>query len=338
MADSAGRDSGTYFAHRMQSDPRNIAAPTSSQTQSSTDSHSRDRAPKAGSDFTVHAERRASRRPKVSVMVITYNHAKYIAQALESVLMQETNFDFEINVIEDCSTDGTQEIVMRYVRKYPHIVKPYFNQKNIGFKVTQKNFYRGFKTLTGDYLAILEGDDYWTSPYKLQKQVDFLDANPAFAICAHNTMSKMYEDGSNEPHRPSTGDSFGDSTVEDTSSACACSSIQRAYCTVMSSRAFRRATIAANGHTHTSIHHDLLACDSSGKVHHIDEDMAVYRAHAGGRFSGMKALDGWLFNIDGLRRYNAWLGYRYLRTFSESISAYCEHVLRSHGKEASSRR
>src|SRR5262249_35261372 len=119
-------------------------------------------------------ERASERRPKVSVMLITYNHEKYIAQALESVLMQETNLDFETNVIEDCSIDMTQDIVMRYVRTHPHIVKPYFNEKNIGFNVTQKNFYRGFPTLTGDYFAILEGDDYWTSPQKLQRQVDFL--------------------------------------------------------------------------------------------------------------------------------------------------------------------
>ena len=145
-------------------------------------------------------KRGTSGRPKVSVMIITYNHEKYIAQALESVLMQQTDFHFEINVIEDASTDRTQEIVMRYVRQYPDIVKPFFNAKNIGFKVTQKNFYRGYLTLTGDYLAILEGDDYWTSPHKLQKQVDFLEANPDFALCGHNTI-KSYEDGSQEPHR-----------------------------------------------------------------------------------------------------------------------------------------
>src|SRR5207253_8901086 len=64
-----------------------------------------------------------ARRPKISIMLITYNHEKYIAQALESVLMQETEYDYEINVIEDCSTDKTQEIVTQYVRKYPNIVK-----------------------------------------------------------------------------------------------------------------------------------------------------------------------------------------------------------------------
>lgn len=272
--------------------------------------------------------RASSGRPKVSVMIITYNHEKYIGQALESVLMQQTDFPFEINVIEDASTDKTQEIVMRYVRQYPDIVKPFFNKQNIGFKVTQKNFYRGFLTLTGDYLAILEGDDYWTSPHKLQKQVDFLDANPEFAVCGHNTI-KIYEDGSQEPHRFLYWGQRADATVED----------------VINLRSFFHTTgilyrNVFNGSPPRQFRNKwscdifiMIAHAVHGKVHHIDEDMAVYRAHSGGRFSGMKPAEGWFFNIDGLRHYNAWLGYRYYRSFAESIVRYCEHVLNSHGRD-----
>ena len=272
--------------------------------------------PKAGASLKPLTEQGARRRPTVSVMVITYNHEKYIAQALESVLMQETNFDFEINVIEDCSTDNTQEIIMRYVREHPHIVKPYFNTKNIGFKVTQKNFYRGFKTLKGRYLAILEGDDYWSSPHKLQKQVDFLDANPGFAMCAHNTL-KIYEDGTNAPDRFLYLGQRGDARVED----------------VIYLRSFFHTTGILYRNVFNGVpprhYRSKWSCDIFimishavfGKVHHIDEDMAVYRTHTGGRFSSMGQLDGWIFNIDGLRRYNAWLGYRYMKTFSKSISA-----------------
>ena len=277
-------------------------------------------------------KRGTSGRPKVSVMIITYNHEKYIAQALESVLMQQTDFHLEINVIEDASTDRTQEIVMRYVRQYPDIVKPFFNAKNIGFKVTQKNFYRGYLTLTGDYLAILEGDDYWTSPHKLQKQVDFLEANPDFAMCGHNTI-KSYEDGSQEPHRFLYWGQRADATVED----------------VINLRSFFHTTGILYRNVFNGVpprqFRNKWSCDIfimiahavHGKVHHIDEDMAVYRAHAGGRFSGMKMVDGWFFNIDGLRRYNAWLGYRYWRAFAESIKRYCEHVLNSHGKDGVAR-
>ena len=261
-------------------------------------------------------------------MLITYNHEKYIAQALESILMQETDFDFEINVIEDCSTDRTQEVVMQYVRKYPQIVKPYFNAKNIGFKVTQENAYRGLRTCRGEYLAVLEGDDYWTSPTKLQRQVEFLDANPDFAICAHNTI-KMYEDGSQDSHRFLYWGQRGDGTVHDV--------IRLQWFFHMAGVLFRNVYDGEPPPQYRS----KWSCDifvmishaTFGKAHHIDEDWAVYRAHAGGRFSGMKQLEGWLFNIDGLRRYNAWLGYRYMKTFSEVISRYCSHVLKSHGKE-----
>ncbi len=266
--------------------------------------------------------------PKVSVMLITYNHEKYIAQALESVLMQQTNFDFEINVIEDCSTDRTREVVMEYVLKYPHIVKPYFNKKNIGFKVTQRNFYQGFKTLKGDYFAILEGDDYWTSPDKLQRQVDFLDANPDFAICAHNTV-KIYEDGSSPPHRFLYWGQRSDATIDD----------------VINLQAFFHTTGVLYRNGYHGIpprgYRSKWSCDifvmishaTFGKVHHIDEDMAVYRAHPNGRFSGMGQIEGWIYNIDSLRRYNMWLRFRYFRAFSVSISRYCEYVLSAHGKD-----
>lgn len=261
-------------------------------------------------------------------MLITYNHEKYIAQALESILMQETDFEFEINVIEDCSTDRTQAIVMQYVRKYPHIVKPYFNEKNIGFKVTQENAYRGLRTCKGEYLAVLEGDDFWTSPTKLQTQVEFLDANPDFAICAHNTI-KMYEDGTQDPHRFLYWGQRGDATVHDVIG------LQSFF--HMAGVLFRNVYKGEPPPQYRS----KWSCDifvmishaTFGKVHHIDKDWAVYRAHAGGRFSSMSRMKGWLYNIDGLRRYNAWLRYRYMKSFAESISRYCEHVLTSRGKE-----
>src|SRR5215212_4876923 len=156
----------------------------------------------------------ASRRPTVTIMLITYNHEKYIAQALDSILMQETEYEYEINVVEDCSTDRTQEIVMEYVERYPKKIKPLFNAVNIGYKVTQRNTYRGLKTVTGDYFAILEGDDYWTDPRRLQKQVAFLEANPDFAICAGNTI-KMYEGATGEPHRFLYWGKQADATIED---------------------------------------------------------------------------------------------------------------------------
>lgn len=269
-------------------------------------------------------------RPKVSIMLITYNHEKYIAQALESILMQETQYDIEINVIEDCSTDNTQQVVMRYVQLFPDIVKPYFNKKNIGYKVTQKNFIRGFKTLKGDYFAILEGDDYWTSPHKLQKQVEFLEAHPDYVACAHNVI-KMYEDGSKEPHRflywPGKP---ADNTIEDI---------------ILMSSYFHTTTLTFRNVLHGNPPPQFISrwsCElfvtmvhaQFGKIRYFDEDMSIYRAHGGGRFSNMKALEGWYFNIGSLRRYNQWLRYRYVKTFARSIIRYCDVVLLDKGKEA----
>ena len=113
--------------------------------------------------------------PLVSIQIITYNHAPFIAQAIEGVLKQETNFPFELVIGEDCSTDGTREIVFEYQKKYPHIIGVITSEKNVGAK---KNFYRTMKACRGKYIAFCEGDDYWHHPLKLQKQLDYLESHP----------------------------------------------------------------------------------------------------------------------------------------------------------------
>ena len=270
------------------------------------------------------------KRPKVSIMLITYNHEKYIAQALESILMQETEYDFEIAVIEDCSTDKTQEIIMRYVEKYPHKVKPYFNKKNIGHKITQKNFFQGYFRLTGDYMAILEGDDYWTSPHKLQKQISFLEKNPDYVACSHNTI-KIYEDGSKAPHRFLYYEPIpADHTIEGFIMLSSYFHIT----TLMFRNIFRGAPPRHFRNKWSCEIFVVIAHAQFGKVRYFNEDMAAYRAHTGGRFSTMPILQGWFFNIGGLRLYNQWVNYRYLKTFSRSIIRYCSTLLSDKGKEA----
>lgn len=115
-----------------------------------------------------------------SVLMITYNHEKYIAQAIDSVLMQKTNFDYEIVIGEDCSTDRTREIVLEYKAKHPGKIRLLLQEKNVGM---MQNFIDTLKACTGKYIALLEGDDYWTDPYKLQKQVDILEAHPEYSLC-----------------------------------------------------------------------------------------------------------------------------------------------------------
>ena len=121
----------------------------------------------------------------VSVVVLTYNHEKYIRQCLDSVLMQKTDFTFEILIGEDCSTDDTALIVAEYVKTNPDIMTAFFSERNKG---ATKNGYDTLSQTKGDYVAFIEGDDYWTSPLKLQKQFDFLENNKSFSSCYTRSM------------------------------------------------------------------------------------------------------------------------------------------------------
>lgn len=121
--------------------------------------------------------------PLVSIGIITYNHEKYIRQCLEGVMMQKTNFPFEVIIGEDCSTDNTRKIVEEFEAKYPDVIKPIYQEKNVGGARNAYEFC--YPKLSGKYIAICEGDDYWTDPLKLQKQVDFLENNPDVVLCYH---------------------------------------------------------------------------------------------------------------------------------------------------------
>jgi len=122
--------------------------------------------------------------PLVSVCCVTYNHAQYIAEALDSFLMQKTDFDYEIIVGEDNSTDGTKEIVERYAAAYPDLISVIHQDPNVG---AIKNQLATFAKARGQYIAICDGDDFWTDDHKLQKQIDFLETNDNFVICSHHT-------------------------------------------------------------------------------------------------------------------------------------------------------
>lgn len=132
--------------------------------------------------------------PLVSICCITYNHEKYIRDAVEGFLMQKTDFPIEILIYDDASTDKTAEIIREYEAKFPDIIRPLYqteNQYSRGVRIIAPQF--NFPRARGKYIAMCEGDDYWTDPFKLQKQVDFLERNQDFAICFHN-MQIVYED------------------------------------------------------------------------------------------------------------------------------------------------
>ena len=120
----------------------------------------------------------------VSVLVTTYNHKNYIRQCLDSMIAQRTDFEYEIIVRDDASTDGTSDIVREYADKFPGKVVPYILEENYFSKgMTNVSFAKMFGMSRGKYIAICEGDDFWTDPEKLQVQADFLEAHPDYSLC-----------------------------------------------------------------------------------------------------------------------------------------------------------
>ncbi|MEH2168484.1 MAG: glycosyltransferase [Nostoc sp.] len=212
---------------------------------------------------------------KVSVLITTYNHENYIAQAIESVLMQQVNFEYEVVIGEDYSTDNTRQIVIDYQRNYPEKIRLLLPDQNLGM---HKNFMNSLQACQGQYIAALEGDDYWTSSKKLQKQVDFLDKNLDYAISFHNVLI-FWQDNSHSPqiflhNQPKT------STIEDlliNNFISTPSVVYRAGLIKEFPDWFSEQSMG------DWICHIFNA--QHGKIGYIDEVMAAYRVHAKGVWS-----------------------------------------------------
>lgn len=119
-------------------------------------------------------------KPLVSICCITYNHEHYIKDALDGFIMQNTNFLYEIVISDDCSKEGTRKVIEEYKKKYPSLIRDVSPEKNMG---SSENFIYVQQCAKGKYIAICEGDDYWTDPLKLQKQVDILEADETLMAC-----------------------------------------------------------------------------------------------------------------------------------------------------------
>lgn len=132
----------------------------------------------------------------VSICCMTYNHAAFVRQCLDGFMMQKCSFNFEVLIHDDASTDGTQDIIREYEMKYPDVIKPIYQKENQYSKGIDPGLKYNAPRAKGKYIALCEGDDYWTDPYKLQKQVDFLESHPDYVMCSHKY--QIYEQESNE--------------------------------------------------------------------------------------------------------------------------------------------
>ena len=144
---------------------------------------------------------------KVSVFCTVYNHEPYLRQTLDGFISQQTDFPFEVLVNDDVSTDGSAAILREYAAKYPDIIRPFYQEKNLwsqGIVIHDAVFAPAAR---GEYLAACEGDDCWVDPHKLQRQADFLDAHPDYSACVHNTLGEKIGSGEEpRPLFPQTGD------------------------------------------------------------------------------------------------------------------------------------
>jgi glycosyltransferase involved in cell wall biosynthesis len=260
--------------------------------------------------------------PKVNVCMITYNHEEYIEQAVNSVMMQEIDFPFELVISEDCSTDSTREIILRLKEKYPGKIRLLLNEKNIGI---MPNFIAALRACNGQYIALLEADDYWTDPGKLKMQVDILDANPGIAYCAHNAMV-IYENNDKPPHsfnldKPSTV-----STIED---------LIKRWFTQTGTIVFRRELIAETPEWFPFIHNGdyalglLLALH--GKIFYLDRVMSVYRKHQEGISSHVSRNHGYNNRawLDMFTKFNKYSNNKYIKEILERIVSMSENFHRN---------
>lgn len=217
-------------------------------------------------------------KPMVSVWMITYNHDKYIAEAIEGVLKQQTQFKFELIIGEDGSTDGTARIVKEYTKKYPDIIKARFNNPNIGM---MPNMIKTLKECSGKYIALCEGDDYWTDPLKLQKQVEFLESNPDYVVCYHD--AKIVDQFGNTVADSKLPEKFrGDFTPEELMKGAWALTLSILFRNVVAEYPDEMFKVV-NGDTFLTV---LLG--SYGKGKYLDQiQPAVYREHQGGVWSSL---------------------------------------------------
>jgi len=249
---------------------------------------------------------------KVSVFLITYNHEKYVAKAIESVIAQKVNFDFELIIGEDFSTDNTRAICEQYANKYPALIKLLPSGRNYGMMANAR---RILQICTGEYIAMCEGDDYWTDVLKLQKQVDFLDANPDFSICFSETeiIDELEWNLPEEQFYPKREkDTF---TIEDfiLSSMSIIPTATMLFRNLLPNPLPAFWEDASGG----DIIIQLLIGDK-GKARFMAEKMAVYRNHAGGiTKSERMQLDENKEPVlkETLKCINEYLGFKYDKVF-----------------------
>lgn len=251
---------------------------------------------------------------KLSVAMITYNQEKYIGQAIESILAQTVEFEYEVVIGEDCSTDRTRDIIIEFQRRYPDRIKPVLRDHNVG---AMRNFVETIEACQGEYLALLEGDDYWTATDKLQTQVDFLDAHPECAICCGRVRAQYEPGAENLDFKWDVypGRAAGPYTIEDLlkdNFVTTCTTVLRRRLVGQFPKWIFEMKLA-----------DWPLCAMVaryGKIQLMDEFLAVYRIHPNSTWSSLHDTARSEAMLRMLRALDKELGYQYADAIREAVA------------------
>lgn len=252
---------------------------------------------------------------KVSALVVTYNHEATIAEALDSVLAQEVDFPVEIIVADDCSTDGTVEVVRAYQQRYPERIKLLDSHKNVGIT---RNYQRGFAACSGEYIAVLEGDDYWLNADRLSTLTRFLDQHPECALVFNRILyldtaapsCRPLQWESSMPFETKTGAELAYTNFIGNFSAC-----------VYRTKLVRM----LDDHIYDLRMYDWLfnlALSRFGLIGYIPRIMSVYRQHRQGTWSGLTLEKKLLETLSLIPVYDAFLN----KVYSDQLNAHAQGI------------
>jgi glycosyltransferase involved in cell wall biosynthesis len=260
-------------------------------------------------------------RPRVSVLLITYNHEKYIRQALDSVVMQKTDFDFEIVVADDHSQDLTVAVI-EACQADNHNIRILPSERNVGITL---NYQRGLAACRGEYIAVIEGDDFWISPTKLESAVAFLEQHPECAFCFHRFLRYDEASGRFSVHPPQEiGTAFALFSAAQLASdnfignfsAC----VYRRECIDRLDPALFKMKV-----------YDWMlniTIAQAGMIGYLPTIMSIYRAHASGAWSGKTLAEHAPELLEAIDTYNKYLNFKFDSEFQAYKSAVLAEVAR----------
>lgn len=266
---------------------------------------------------------------KVSICSITYNQASFVKEALDSFFRQKVDFDFEVVVGDDASTDGTREILLDYQAKYPDKMRLILHNTNVGMI---PNFVATIGACKGEYIALCEGDDFWTDDRKLMRQVEFMEKNPDFAICFHRCrivfsgMDPIPFPDYNEHTPPVT--TFSD---------------------LIKGNYIHTPTVVFRNHLFTSYPSSFMKLKigdwplhllnaSKGKIYFMSEEMAAYRVSNQGFWSVRNQINKIEYAIRFLTEIQPFFESKYAKEFQSSIGGYARYLLKLYAKSRNYRK